>query len=74
VRGALNVVLQLGATRPPALVTASAGNHGRGLAFAASLVQLPLIVYVPQDAPHIKLDPIRAAGAELILCRDYDEA
>ena len=76
VRGALNAVLQLrdGPNRPPALVTASAGNHGRGLAFAAAIAQLPLIVYVPEDAPRVKLDAIRRAGAQLIACRDYDEA
>ncbi len=76
VRGALNAVLKLrdGPNRPPALVTASAGNHGRGLAFAASIARLPLIVYVPEDAPRVKLEAIRRAGAELIACRDYDEA
>lgn len=76
VRGALNAVLQLGERHehPPALVTASAGNHGRGLAFAAAIARLPLIVYVPEDAPRIKLEAIRAAGAEVIPCRDYDDA
>lgn len=76
VRGALNAVLQLGdgPNRPPALVTASAGNHGRGLAFAASIAKLPLIVYVPEQAPRVKLDAIRSAGAALVACRDYDEA
>jgi len=76
VRGALNAVLRLGdgSGRPPALVTASAGNHGRGLAFAASMARLPLIVYVPEEAPRVKLDAMRAGGAELVVCRDYDEA
>ena len=76
VRGALNAVLQLidGPNRPPALVTASAGNHGRGLAFAASIARLPLIVYVPEQAPRVKLEAMRRAGAELVGCRDYDEA
>jgi threonine dehydratase len=76
VRGALNAVMRLGesADRPPTLVTASAGNHGRALAFAASIARLPLIVYVPAEAPQVKLDAIRAAGAELVACRDYDEA
>jgi threonine dehydratase len=75
-RGALNAVLRLQERQqhPAALVTASAGNHGRGLAVAAALARLPLIVYVPEDAPRIKLDAIRAAGAEVIPCRDYDEA
>ena len=76
VRGALNAVLQLidGPDRPPALVTASAGNHGRGLAFATSIARLPLIVYVPEQAPKVKLEAMRRAGAELVGCRDYDEA
>lgn len=76
VRGALNAVLQLidGPDRPPALVTASAGNHGRGLAFAASIARMPVIVYVPEQAPRIKLEAMRQAGAELVGCRDYDEA
>ena len=66
VRGALNAVLQLidGPNRPPALVTASAGNHGQGLAFAAAVARLPLIVYVPEQAPRVKLEAMRRAGAD----------
>jgi threonine dehydratase len=76
IRGALNAVLSLAENRegPTALVTASAGNHGRGLAEAAALVGLPLTVYVPAQAPKIKLDAIRRTGAQLIACDDYDEA
>ena len=76
IRGALNAVLRLaessGDVRP--LVTASAGNHGRALAHAAREAALPLTVYVPRNAPRIKLDAIRQAGAELRACRDYDDA
>jgi threonine dehydratase len=77
VRGALNAVLHLiekGGDTPAALVTASAGNHGRALAHAARLADLPLTVYVPGTAPRTKLDALRSSGAELRLCRDYDEA
>jgi threonine dehydratase len=75
-RGAMNAVLRLmeSAGRPPALVTASAGNHGRGLAFAAAKVGLPLTVYVPANAPKVKIDAIVALGARVEPCRDYDEA
>jgi threonine dehydratase len=75
-RGALNAVLHLveSGDRPPALVTASAGNHGRALAAAAARVGLRLTVYVPANAPRVKLDAIRALGAQLIPCADYDEA
>ena len=57
-----------------ALVTASAGNHGRALALAARASGRSLRVYVPAAAPRIKLDAIRAEGAEMHACADYDEA
>lgn len=75
VRGATNAVLKLvDAGRRDPIVTASAGNHGRALAFAARAAGLALTVYVPEQAPRTKLDAIRALGAELRPCRDYDEA
>jgi threonine dehydratase len=77
VRGATNAVLALierNGTRRPALVTASAGNHGRALAHAASAAGLPLTVYIASNAPRTKIDAIRAAGADLRPCADYDEA
>ena len=77
IRGALNAVLALveqRGTDVPPLVTASAGNHGRALAYAARAAGLPLTVYVPVDAPRTKVDAIRQAGAEVRACRDYDEA
>ena len=77
VRGAFNAALALiekFGTSPPPLVTASAGNHGRALAHAAGVLRLPLTVYAPENAPRTKLDAIRASGAILTTCRDYDEA
>jgi threonine dehydratase len=74
-RGATNAVLKLvEAGRREPIVTASAGNHGRAMAFAAQAVGIPLTVYVPEHAPRTKLEAIRALGAELRPCRDYDEA
>jgi threonine dehydratase len=78
IRGAFNAALRVreraGAGRLPSLVTASAGNHGRALAFAARALRLPLTVFIAADAPRAKVDAIRAAGAELRECADYDEA
>jgi threonine dehydratase len=77
IRGAFNAALcvreEHGQDAPP-LVTASAGNHGRALALAARETGLSLTVYVPEAAPRVKVDAIRSLGAELIACRDYDEA
>ena len=59
---------------PGELVTASAGNHGRALSRAAAAVGIPLTVYVPEQAPAVKLFALRRAGAHIITSRDYDEA
>lgn len=78
IRGAFNAALRVrdgaGDGAPPRLVTASAGNHGRALAFAARALDLPLTVFIAAGAPRAKIDAIRAAGATLRECRDYDEA
>ncbi len=77
IRGAFNAALRVvetaGGSAPP-LVTASAGNHGRALAYAARALGLRLTVFIAEDAPRAKVDAIRDAGAELRPCRDYDEA
>jgi len=77
-RGAFNAViarLERPGGPPERLVTASAGNHGRGLAAAAKMFDLPLVVFTPADAPRAKLDAIRRDNADLRPDgRDYDDA
>src|SRR5205809_5819853 len=77
-RGAFNAViarLERPGGPPERLVTASAGNHGRGLAAAAKIFGLPVIVFTPHDAPKAKLDAIRRDAADLRPeGRDYDDA
>lgn len=70
-RGAFNALLQ---APPGRVVTASAGNHGRSLSFAARELGARLTVYAPRTAPAAKLDYIRAHGATLELCDSYDDA
>jgi threonine dehydratase len=75
IRGAFNAALrhvERGGSR--ALVTASAGNHGSGLAYAAQELGLALTVYVPRDAPQAKLQAIGRCGAQVIQTESYDEA
>jgi threonine dehydratase len=66
-RGALSAVR---AASPAELagrvVTASAGNMGQGVAWAAREVGVPAVVIVPADAPRAKLDRIEALGAEVV--------
>jgi threonine dehydratase len=76
IRGALNAVQRFaeGASPGDRLVTASAGNHGRALSYAANLFELPLVVFVARDAPRAKVDAIVRNGADVRPCASYDEA
>jgi threonine dehydratase len=66
-RGALNKVLTLDREqRQRGIVTASAGNHGQGVALAGKLAGIRVTVVVPDDAVRKKVDAIRRLGAEVI--------
>jgi threonine dehydratase len=65
-RGAYNVVALLPPReRARGLVTASAGNHGQGVALAARLLGARAVVFVPEDAPQAKQRRIARFGGEL---------
>ncbi|MFP3948779.1 MAG: threonine ammonia-lyase [Longimicrobiales bacterium] len=75
-RGALNKLLQLTAEeKQRGVVTASAGNHGRGLAFHADRLGIPATVVMPVTTPLIKSSRTEAYGARVVLHgAGYDEA
>ncbi|HSK10761.1 MAG TPA: pyridoxal-phosphate dependent enzyme [Vicinamibacterales bacterium] len=69
-RGALNAVIALSERLGPGqvlptVVSASAGNHGRALAWAAASVGLRVVIFTPRGAPEAKLAAIRRHGATL---------
>lgn len=67
VRGALNKVIRMTAEeRSRGLVTASAGNHGLGVAYAAMTFGIPATVYVPLQANRLKVEAIRRLGATVV--------
>lgn len=67
-RGALNKVLTLQPWEiERGIVTASAGNHGQGVALAGKLVGAPVTVFASESASPLKLQAISAYGAELHL-------
>ncbi len=76
IRGALNRLLALDASeRARGVVTASAGNHGQGVAVAAAAIGVPACVVLPRGVPLAKLTAIQRAGAEIVLTgADYDAA
>jgi threonine dehydratase len=67
-RGALNKVLSLVEwERQQGIVTASAGNHGQGVALAARETGAQVIVFASQHAVPAKLEAMRAMGADIRL-------
>ena len=66
VRGALNKVLSLeNWEQMQGLVTASAGNHGQGVALSGGIVGAPVLIFVSDQAVSTKVDAMRKLGAEI---------
>jgi threonine dehydratase len=76
IRGAYTRISRLTATeRAAGVVAASAGNHGQGVALAASLLGARATVFMPQGAPLPKVAATRGYGAEVIFAgHTVDEA
>ena len=76
VRGALNKILLLDATaRGRGVITASAGNHAQGVAYAAQRAGIAATVVMPETAAFSKVEATIGYGASVILAgRDYAEA
>ncbi len=68
VRGATNAILRLGSDAlARGVITASGGNHGIAVAYAAHASGCPAVVYLPANAPADKAERIRAWGADVVV-------
>jgi len=68
VRGAFSALTQLaGKVRKRGVVTASGGNHGLAVAYAAAVLGVPATVYLPESATETKRAAIRRLGPEVIV-------
>ena len=57
------------------LITASAGNHAQGVAYAAKLAGIKAVIVMPNTTPLIKVNRTRSYGAEVVLYGNvFDEA
>ncbi|MEE1039217.1 MAG: threonine ammonia-lyase [Lachnospiraceae bacterium] len=76
VRGAYYKISTLSAEeRARGLITASAGNHAQGVAYAARECGAKAVIVMPTTTPLIKVNRTKALGAEVILHGDvYDDA
>jgi threonine dehydratase len=67
-RGALNAVLSLDATRRMrGIVAASSGNHGAAVAYASQIAGCRATIFVPEHAAPVKIAAMRELGAEVKL-------
>ncbi len=75
-RGGINLISQLSEDeRARGVITASTGNHGQSIAYAAKTFGVKAIVAAPEGANPDKVAAMRRLGAEVILRgRDFDEA
>lgn len=69
-RGALNTLLSV-AVPADGVVTASGGNHGAAVAWAARRTGVPARIYVPASSPQAKVDRIASFGAEVVVVDGY---
>lgn len=61
--------------REKGLITASAGNHAQGVAYAAKAFGVKAVIVMPTTTPLIKVERTKSYGAQVILHGDvYDEA
>jgi threonine dehydratase len=76
IRGAYNRIARLTpAERAIGVITASAGNHAQGVALSAKHLGMRAVIVMPKTTPDIKVEAVRALGAEVVLAGDhYSEA
>ncbi|CAN4265755.1 IlvA Threonine dehydratase [Methylophilaceae bacterium] len=75
-RGAYNKMASLASdVLKRGVIAASAGNHAQGVALAAKKLKCRAIIVMPTTTPAIKVNAVRARGAEVVLFGDsYSDA
>jgi len=76
VRGGIHLVSSLGASeRAGGVITASTGNHGQSIAYAARLFGVAATVAIPRGSNPSKVESMRALGAGILVHGDaFDDA
>lgn len=72
-RGAMNKLLSLSPQElSRGVVSASSGNHGKGIAYGAKLLGAKAVIVVPDTTTAVKVEGIRALGAEVVQCKKLE--
>lgn len=76
VRGGIHFMAHLtAAERSCGVVTASTGNHGQSIAYAAQLFGVRVVIVVPEGANPVKVNAMRAYGAKVVFYgADFEES
>lgn len=76
IRGAYNALATLSPEeKDRGVVTHSSGNHAQGVARAARMLgRMRAVIVMPEDAPAIKVEGVRADGAEIVFVSSDNEA
>lgn len=76
VRGGINLMASLSNTeKRRGVITASTGNHGQSIAYAASLFGVRAIIVVPKNANPLKVDAIQRLGGTVVFHgNDFNDA
>ncbi|MEM9451074.1 MAG: threonine ammonia-lyase, biosynthetic [Cyanobacteria bacterium P01_E01_bin.6] len=75
-RGAYNKMAQLTLEQlSTGVIASSAGNHAQGVALGAKQLGTHAIIVMPMTTPHVKVDAVKARGADVVLHGEtYDDA
>lgn len=76
IRGGVYLMSRLSdAERTSGVVSASTGNHGQSIAYAAKLFGVPAAIFAPEGANELKVASMQRLGAEVVLTgKDFDES
>jgi threonine dehydratase len=73
-RGAYNAIARLSPdAKLRGVVAFSSGNHAQAIAYAGSLLGVPTVILMPQDAPAMKVAATKDYGAEVVTFDRYSE-
>jgi len=76
VRGGLNLVASLEVSeRTRGVITASTGNHGQSIAYAAQTFGIRAVIVMPEESNPDKVESMANLGAEIVFCgQDFEDA
>jgi threonine dehydratase len=76
VRGGLNLVASMSADqRARGVITASTGNHGQSIAYAARIFGLRAVIVMPEVSNPDKVEAMVNLGADIVFCgQDFEDA